>query len=679
MAEEAIFAEVEGTFIGIDLGTSNSVVTYFKNSKFEQVKFKSKKIIPSALFYRTKDDIIFGEQALKRGVSNPDFLIKEFKRDLGTNEKYRITFIDENISNTDNKIYIIDTNIFINEPLILDSFSKYDSIKLANTVIGELQNLANKDDVELNAKMALEKIEKMKSKLDISFEESDLDLLPEDLTVNTANDDNDNRILSIAKFFSDEDNNQTTILLTNDNGLKLKAESNAVSVMTFSEFNSYKSNLENQTKSDIVTITPKEASRKFLQHIKTDSEKYLNEDITKAVITVPANFNPVQIGLVKEAGEEAGFEEIAIQKEPIAVGFAYAFAENDKDKTILVYDFGGGTFDASFLKIRYKKINNEIEVDKIEVIETDGDNKLGGKDITKKVVEMIFDEIDNIFDLDMYDQANSGLSLSDFNNNLNQIENEAERVKIALSEHSNEDISIPNLIGSDGLFNLEFNITRKAFEDEILDIRKKSIDTVKNLINNSGINVDEIDEIVMAGGSSLIPSIRESLRDTLGKEPKSTIDSSVVISQGATIEAILKWSDKIDPDKFKKHIPDALHDFGIGIRNNNFDVLIPKGTSLPFCETRKYSTEVDNQKIISIKTFQRKSVYSTAKKIYDDGINFVDEIIIDEIPPSLIGELVIKVDFELTKNDVLEVNVEISNSNGDIIKSGNKIVSEASK
>ena len=679
MAEEAIFAEVEGTFIGIDLGTSNSVVTYFKNSKFEQVKFKSKKIIPSALFYRTKDDIIFGEQALKRGVSNPEFLIKEFKRDLGTNKKYQINFIDENISNTDNKIYIIDTNIFINEPLILDSFSKYDSIKLANTVIGELSNLANKDDVKVNAKMALENIEKMKSELDISFEESDLDLLPEDLTVNTANDDNDNRILSIAKFFSDEDNNQTTILLTNDNGLKLKAESNAVSVMTFSEFNSYKSNLENQTKSDIVTITPKEASRKFLQHIKTDSEKYLNEDITKAVITVPANFNPVQIGLVKEAGEEAGFEEIAIQKEPIAVGFAYAFAENDKDKTILVYDFGGGTFDASFLKIRYKKINNEIEVDKIEVIETDGDNKLGGKDITKKVVEMIFDEIDNSFDLDMYDQANSGLSLSDFKNNLNQIENEAERVKIALSEHSNEDISIPNLIGSDGLFNLEFNITRKAFEDEILDIRKKSIDTVKNLINNSGINVDEIDEIVMAGGSSLIPSIRESLRDTLGKEPKSTIDSSVVISQGATIEAILKWSDKIDPDKFKKHIPDALHDFGIGIRNNNFDVLIPKGTSLPFCETRKYSTEVDNQKIISIKTFQRKSVYSTAKKIYDDGINFVDEIIIDEIPPSLIGELVIKVDFELTKNDVLEVNVEISNSNGDIIKSGNKIVSEASK
>jgi len=671
MAEEAIFEEVEGVYVGIDFGTSNSVVTYFKDNKFQQVKFKNKKIVPTALFYRGKNNIVFGERALKRGVTNPEFLIREFKRDIGTKKKYSITFKDSTSNtNEDSNIYVIDTNIFINEPLILDNFSKSNSIKLANSVISELSNLANKDDVKVNAEMALEHIEKMKYELNISFEESHLDLLPEDLTVHSSNDDNDNRILSIAKFFSNnKDSDKKVVLLTNDNGLKLKAESNDVSVMNFSEFHSYKTNLENKVSSETITITPKEASRKFLQFLKEESEKSIKEDITKAVITVPANFNPTQIALIKEAGEEAGFEEVAIQKEPVAVGFAYALEESSEDKTILVYDFGGGTFDASFLKVSAKKI---------EIIETDGDNQLGGKDITDKIKEFIFDKILDDVDLDMLDQVDSGLSIIDFNKNLEIIKNKAEDIKIELSEFEKVDVEIPNLINSNGTsFNLSFEFTRKEFETEISDIRKRTVDIITNLINNSGIDIAAIDEIVMAGGSSSIPSIRESLKDTFMKEPKKSIDTSIVISQGAVIEAIRRWDYTIQPLISN---PLALKDFGIGIKDLKFDVLIPKTTPLPFSETKEYPTEKDNQEVITIKTFQlNPSLYPDAKKTYDNGIEFVDEIKIEGIPPSKVGELVIKVTFELTKDACLEIDVEILDSNGDIIRKENKIRLEASK
>ena len=656
MAQEAIFEEVEGTYIGIDLGTSNSVITYFKNNQFEQIKFRNKKIIPSVLYYESKDKVIFGDKALKKGVNNPEFMIKEFKRDLGSKTKYSISFPTVENAKGKDEIFIIDTNIFIDEPFILKQFSSDDNIKLSKTVISEIANLENNDDVKDSAKMALESIEEHKAESNISFEDSHLELLSEDLTANSKNDDNDNRILSIAKYFTNENTSESVYLLTNDKGLITKAESEGVAVFNYNDFNSYKSIRTDEDTNNEIKITPKEASKLLLSHIKEESEKALGEDIQKAVITVPANFNPAQITLVQEAGEEAGFDEVAIQKEPVAVGFAYAM-EEEEDKTILIYDFGGGTFDVSFLR---------IEDGNIEIIETDGDNELGGKDITNKLKEFIFDKIlDEHEKLDMFDKASTNLSQKDYDMNLSKIINEAERVKIELSEYEDVTLSIANLIDSDGSsFNIEFNITRKEFEAEIAEIRKKSIDIVKNLINSSGIDKSKIDEIVMAGGSSSIPSIRESLKDQLGIEPKKSIDTSVVISQGATVEAIRKFSDATSIQEKIIYNDTALHDFGIGIKNFNFDLLIPKGSNLPISETKDYTTQKDNQEIIELKVFQRKSTYQNVKKTHEKGIDFVDEIIIEGIPPSKVNELTIRVTFELTKDDSLDVSVKILDSNG---------------
>ena len=668
--EEAIFDEVQGTYIGIDLGTSNSVVSYFKDGQIEQVKFRNQKMIPSALYFESKDKVIFGDRALNKGIVNTEFLIKEFKRDLGSKTKYTINFPSSEKFEEKESIFIIDTNLFIDEPLILDTFSKSDSIKIGLTVISELQNLANQDNVKVSAEMALENITKMKLELDISDEESRLDLLPEDMTANTPNDDNDNRVLSITKFFTNENPEKEVILLTNDNGLKVKAESIGVGVLNYKDFSSYKSQLEQQSNGETITITPKEASRKLLAYLKELSEKVIGNDVQKAVITVPANFNPTQIGLVKEAGEEAGFSEISIIKEPVAVGFAYAM-EEDGNKTILIYDFGGGTFDSSFLKIA-----NET----IEVIETDGDNKLGGKNITDKVMEIIFEKIEDDFQLDMFDQVDSGLSLEDFNSNNSAIWKEAEKSKIELSESDSIEVAISNLINSDGnSFNLKFDLTKSKFETEISDIRKKSLDIIKDIINSSGINVSEIDEIVMAGGTSAIPSLRQSIVDTFGKEPKKSIDTAIVISQGALLQADRLWNPKERVKEQVTYNDFSLQDFGIGIENHTFDLIIPKGTALPFSETREYSTEKDNQEVISIQAFQRKSTKSSSKKTYDKGINFIDEIRIEGIPPSRVGELTIKVTFELTKDDILDVSVEILDINGNSQHHEKLEISKASK
>ncbi|MDQ7073996.1 MAG: Hsp70 family protein [Gammaproteobacteria bacterium] len=670
MTSEAIFEDVEGTFIGIDLGTSNSVVTYFKNNNFEQVKFRNKKIIPSVLYYESKDKVIFGDKALKKGVGSPEFMIKEFKRDLGSKVKYTISFPSEEKEEVEGGVFIIDTNIFIDEPFVLKQFSKNDDVKLSKTVVSELSNLEKNKDVKESAAMALESINEYKLERNIALEDSCLDLLSEDLTSNSRNDDNDNRILSIAKNFTNEVSNKRVYLLTNDKGLTSKAEGEKVAVVNYSEFNHDKSQKTSENSDQEIHVTPKEASKKLLSYIKEVSEVSLGEDIQKAVITVPANFNPAQIALVKEAGEEAGFDEVAIQKEPVAVGFAYAMDE-EGDKTILVYDFGGGTFDVSFLK---------IENGNIEVVETDGDNSLGGKDITNKLREFIFDKIlDENDELDMFDKASSNLSQKDYDMNLSKISNEAERVKIELSEYDEVMLSISNLMGAgDSVFNLEFEISRKEFENEIADIRKKSMDIVKNLIERSGIDRSDIDEIVMAGGSSSIPSIRESLKDQLGIKPKKSIDTSVVISQGATVEAIRRFSDmKSIQDKIVYN-DTALHDFGIGIKDLNFDLIIPKGSSLPIKGIKDYTNQKDNQETIEIKVFQRKSTYPDVKKTHDKGIDLVDEIIIGGIPPSKVNELTIRVAFELTKDDSLSVSVSILDKNDTEIHSDHLNISKAS-
>ena len=649
--QEAIFDEVEGTFVGIDLGTSNSVVSYFKKSNFEQVKFKGKSIIPSVLYFESENKIIYGDRALKKGIVHPEFMLKEFKRDLGSNKKYTFDF-DQNKSKGSmaELIYVIDTNIFIEDPDILDSFESSTKVIVPLKVIDELQYRKSQPETDSAATYALDNIEKNKINFHVEISESYDGLLSADLDLD-KNSNNDNKILSVAKHFTINWTSHSVVLLTNDTALGLKADSEQVAYQKLDQFRYEQANKEINTKSEALVITPKEATRILLSHIREESEKHIGEEVLKAVITVPANFNPTQIGQVKEAGERAGFDEIAIQKEPVAVGYAYAL-EEEQDKTILVYDFGGGTFDASLL---------QVTDGVIDVIAIDGDPNLGGADVTNVISEqIIYEKFVDEHETDMFDQHDSGLSNLDFFKNQQVISAAAEQAKIELSHYDSTEISIANLINSEGkIVNLQFTLERKTFEDEISDIRKKSLDVVKALIVNSGIEKEDINEIVMAGGTSLIPSIRNSLEDSLGIPPKKSIDTSVVISQGAVLEAMRRWSESDTVQEKIIYNDNALQDFGIGIKDNRFDLLIEADSALPIRETREYTTEKDNQKSLSIEIFQRKKGYQNALKTFDKGVEFIDRIEISGLPQSSVGDLTINVTFELTKDDSLDVSVEV--------------------
>ena len=656
---EAIFEDLKGTFIGIDLGTTNTVVSYFRDGTFDQVLFRNKKTIPSAIFFEQNGDVVFGDKALKKGIQYPSQLLREFKRDLGSNKKYSIVFPEavKGISNVIQYRYVIDTNIFIDDPLILDKFHDDDHVVLPITVIDELSYRKTQSDTQLPAEMAIDNIEKSQKSaiFNLELKKSSLDSLSDDLEKDSKNSINDNRILSIAKVLN-EDCDKITYLVTNDKGLWLKAQTEGVAALTYSDFEEHRklikpddSKINNERK-----VTPKEASRILLQHIRDESSKSLKMEVDKAVITVPANFNNAQITQTKEAGLEAGFVDIRILKEPVAVGFAYSFEENG-ESTVLVYDFGGGTFDASLLK---------ISSGKIDVIDTNGNPKLGGKDITDKLIQLIFDKLSDE-DLEMVDELKSGLSKANYVNNYHQILLESERIKIELSDCQEASVDIANLIKSDGsTLNFQCRITRKEFESEIADIRKQTIDIIAALLNNNGVDKSDL-VLVVAGGSSHIPSIRDSLTGTLGVQPKMSIDSSIVIAQGATIEAIRQWDESNSLQEKIIFNDDSLHDFGIGIKDHRFDLLISNGTALPFRVMREYTTEKDNQEEIKVRAFQRKSSYQEAKKTFDMGISFVDEIIIEGIPmPNQIGDYTVKVTFELTKDDSLDIAVELLDKQG---------------
>jgi molecular chaperone DnaK (HSP70) len=656
---EAIFEDLKGTFIGIDLGTTNTVVSYFRNGAFDQVPFRNKKTIPSAIFFEQNGDVIFGDKALKKGAQYPSQLLREFKRDLGSTKKYSIIFpkVIKEVSSEIQYRYVIDTNVFIDEPLILDTFHHDDYVTLPIKVIDELSYRKTQSDTQLPAEMAIDNIEKHQKSatFNLEFKKSSLESLSDDLEKDSKNSINDNRILSIAKVLS-ENCDKVTYLVTNDKGLMVKASTENVMAIDYDDFKEHRksikpdsSQINNERK-----VTPKEASRMLLQYIRNEASKYLQLEVDKAVITVPANFNNAQITQTKEAGLEAGFEDIRILKEPVAVGFAYSFEENG-DSTVLVYDFGGGTFDASLLK---------VSSGKIDVIDINGDPKLGGKDITDKLIQLILDKLFDE-DLDMMDESKSGLSKADYANNYHQILLESERAKIELSDCQETSVDIANLIKSDdSTFNFQCKITRKEFESEIVDIRKQTIDIIAALLNNNGIDKSDL-VLVVAGGSSHIPSIRDSLIGTLGVQPKMSIDTSLVIAQGATIEAIRQWDESNSLQEKIIFNDDSLHDFGIGIKDHRFDLLIPSGTALPFRETREYTTEKDDQEEIKVRAFQRKSSYPEAKKTFDFGVSFVDEIMIEGIPtPNNIGDYTIKVTFELTKDDSLDISVELLDKHG---------------
>jgi len=373
-------------------------------------------------------------------------------------------------------------------------------------------------------------------------------------------------------------------------------------------------------------FSPEEISAFILKHIKKQAEDFLGEKVKEAVITVPAYFNDNQRQATKIAGELAGLEVLRIINEPTAAALAYDINGKEESK-VVVYDLGGGTFDVSILCI-----SDGV----FEVVSTCGDNKLGGEDFNKRLVDVIKQKF---FDETKIDIATDPLAML-------KLSEEVEKAKITLSSVEKTRIYIPFITADkDGPKNLDFEITRKEFEALITDYIEKTIELCREALNDAALDVSEIDRIILVGGSSKIPLVREKVKDFFKKDPQTSIDPKEVVAKGAAIQAGIIQGEK-SGIVLVDLIPLSL---GIEVENGYFVPIIERNSPIPISAKRIFTTVMDYQKAVDINIYQGESMYAK-NNIYLGNFR------LEGIREAKKGEPRIEVTFEIDVNGILNVS-----------------------
>ena len=652
-----------GREIGIDLGTTNSVIAYIdKNGASKFVKVKNESLIPSFIFFKDKETVYYGKKAksyakaMSQGAS-----VSLFKKHLrADSEKIKVRIPkDENVGKDGKKYFVLDTNVFIDQPDILSCFSENDVVILPITVEQELEYRISDINTKYSAEKALEEIVNNKERL--VFEESEESLLSEDFFKNFAenfnNANNDNKILTIALKYKD----QNVTLISSDNRLvKLKASFVGVSGLTLKEFNN---NRMSESKYDEFELTGTEATTMFLGYLKQEAEKALKEPVSKAVITVPATFNIVEIENTKKAGLDAGFTEIHIEKEPTAAAIAYNLDANSEASTF-VYDFGGGTFDVSIIK-------SDGEGN-FEVCATAGNPKLGGEDLTQKVEEFVYDYLEEQYDLSMYSEEDSELSPEHYAYNVKTIYWAADNCKMELSASDNTTMTLMDIYISDEEQKSVFiDMSRQDFEVLIKPTINQTISEMNNGLSKADMMISDVDNIILAGGTSLIPCINEQVERYFGRKPSADKNAATLIAEGAAIIANAMFGEnhliKMQPKVFDM----TYEDFGVALEKWAYSCIIPAGTTLPATAEKKYSLVEDNQSQLNIKVLARNSENQDSLKTYDPGVEYLDELIMTNIPPMRMDEVDVIVRFEITKQYELKTDVTLVKKDGTVVEKGN--------
>jgi molecular chaperone DnaK len=373
---------------------------------------------------------------------------------------------------------------------------------------------------------------------------------------------------------------------------------------------------------------PEEISAMILQKLKKDAEAKLGEKITEAVITVPAYFNDSQRKATKDAGKIAGLEVKRIINEPTAAALAYGFNKK-KDEKIVVYDFGGGTFDVSVL---------EVGDDVVEVKSTDGDHRMGGKDIDQKIIHWIADEF----------KKDSGIDITSDPLALQRLDEAAEKAKHELSTTNETEINIP-FITSDasGPKHLLLKMSRATLEELSREYIERSIEIVKRAVEASPFKKEEIDEIILVGGQTRMPAIHAAVKEYFGKEPNKSINPDEVVASGAAIQAGILQGDVKDV-LLLDVIPLSL---GIETLGGVSTKLIEKNTTIPTSKAQTFSTAADNQTSVEIHITQGERAKAADNK--DLG-----RFILDGIPPARRGMPQIEVTFDVDANGILNVTAK---------------------
>ena len=378
---------------------------------------------------------------------------------------------------------------------------------------------------------------------------------------------------------------------------------------------------------------PAEISAMILQKLKQDAEEKLGEKITEAIITCPAYFDNSQRKATKVAGEIAGLKVDRVINEPTAAALAYGL-NSKKGEQILVYDFGGGTFDVSIL---------DISKETIKVIGTGGDTHLGGEDFDQKIMDWIIKEFNK----------DQGIDLSKDQLALQRIKESAEKAKIELSTSLETEINIP-FISSDasGPKHLYMKISRAQLENLVDEYIIRSIDLVKQTLQEAKLDIKDIEEIVLVGGQTRMPKIQEEIKKIFGKEPNKSINPDEVVATGAAIQGgILKGDAK--EVLLLDVTPLSL---GIETLGGVNTILIPKNTTIPTGKTQIFSTAADNQTSVEVHVLQGERPMANDNKT-------LGKFMLDGIPPSPRGIPQIEVSFDMDANGILNVSAKDKASN----------------
>jgi len=379
--------------------------------------------------------------------------------------------------------------------------------------------------------------------------------------------------------------------------------------------------------------TPIEVSSMILQKLKADAEEKLGEKITDVVITCPANFDDSQRKATQAAGEIAGFSVLRIINEPTAAALSYGFGKRKPEK-VLIYDFGGGTFDVTILN---------ISPDTVEVLATGGEPHLGGEDLDQRIINWVIEQF----------KKEQGIDLSKDPLALQRVKDAAEKAKIELSSASETEINLP-FISADaaGPKHLLYKINRAKFEELTRDLVERSIDRVKKTLEEIKLSKKEIEEIVLVGGTTLIPHVREVVKNFFGKEPNKSINPEEVVALGATIQAEILRAQKEGraPEGEIKSVLllDVLPlSLGIETLGSINTTMITKNTTIPTAKTQIFSTAADNQTSVEINVLQGERSMAT-------DCRSLGRFILDGIPPTSRGIPQIEVTFDVDANGILK-------------------------
>ncbi len=373
---------------------------------------------------------------------------------------------------------------------------------------------------------------------------------------------------------------------------------------------------------------PEEVSAMILSKLKADAEAKLGEKITEAVITVPAYFNDSQRKATQDAGKIAGLDVKRIINEPTAAALAYGFNKKKEEK-IVVYDFGGGTFDVTVL---------EVGDDVVEVQATDGDAHMGGRDIDQKIVKYLIDEF----------RKEEGIDISKDPLALQRLDDEAEKAKKELSNSPSTEINIPFIANVDGVpKNLLITLTRAKLEELAAEHIDRSIEITKRALEASPFKVGDIDEIILVGGQTRMPAIVEAVKKLFGKDPNRSVNPDEVVALGAAIQAGIFQGDVHDITLVDV-IPLSL---SIETMGGVATKLIEKNTHIPTKKSQVFSTASDNQTSTMIRVSQGE------RPMFNDN-KLLGEFNLDGIPPAPRGVPQIEVTFDVDSNGVLKVTAK---------------------